>query len=337
MKNLKAIINDVGIFSRKIIIREGFPFTCITEPTNVYDAIVVKPQNAQSFIPNYPNRCNVTYTIEEYVRFINKYHLEKAFIIADDISFLEQCPSLKYLKIVPSNTARDNFDFSPLENLPAVKFLNCETKYGFNFSNSSSVDYSNIKGIEAVHLVGDGHTNSNLITTMKSCNISESPKKFLLDVINGTNLDYLTLFQNKFKSLEGIETFKKLSYLKLSYNRFLGDLSNLEFLGNSLKELHIENCPKIKDFSFLEKLDNLEVLTIYGNNSLPNLDFIKKLKSLRCFAFNVIVENGDLSPCLNIEHVYSAIDKKHYNLKNKELPKSDKKIKCIEVEEWRIF
>ena len=337
MENLKAIINDVNVFSRGLIMREGFPFTCITEPTNVYDAIVVKPNNAQIFVPNYPNRCNVMYTNEEYVEFINKYHLEKAFIIADDISFLEHCPTLKYLKIVPSNTAGDDFDFSPLEKLPEVKFLNCETKYGFNFSNSSSIDYSNIKGVEAIHLVGEGHINSKILTTVKSCNISESPKKSLLDVISSTNLDYLILFQNKFKSLEGIEIFKKLNHLKLSYNRFLEDLSALELLGNSLKELKIENCPKIKDFSFLEKLVNLEVLTIYGKNSLPSLDFIKKLKKLRCFAFNVVVENGDLSPCLNVEHVYSAIDKNHYNLKNKDLPKSAEKIQCINIDEWRKF
>ena len=82
----------------------------------------------------------------------------------------------------------------------------------------------------------------------------------------------------------------------------------------SLKALRIENCPKITDFSVLSELENLELLELTGRNVLTNLEFLKSMKNLNTFTFNMLVENGDLSPCLNLEYVYSEKDRKHYNL-----------------------
>ncbi len=61
---------------------------------------------------------------------------------------------------------------------------------------------------------------------------------------------------------------KKLQCLYLYDNRSLSDISELEGVKNSLKALRIENCAKIKDFSVLEKLENLELLDLSGSNEI---------------------------------------------------------------------
>ena len=53
----------------------------------------------------------------------------------------------------------------------------------------------------------------------------------------------------------------------------------------------------------LEELENLETLYLEGNNSIPNLKFLDKLKNLQVFGFDVNVEDGDLSPCLRLPTV----------------------------------
>lgn len=47
------------------------------------------------------------------------------------------------------------------------------------------------------------------------------------------------------------------------------------------------------------------------------------------------VVDGDLSDCLNLSYVYSEKDRKHYNLKDKELPKANYVLGNEDIEEWR--
>ena len=47
------------------------------------------------------------------------------------------------------------------------------------------------------------------------------------------------------------------------------------------------------------------------------------------------VQNGDLSPCLNLSYVYCQKNRKHYNLKDKELPKGKYYRGNESIDEWR--
>lgn len=99
------------------------------------------------------------------------------------------------------------------------------------------------------------------------------------------------------------------------------DIGALAEVKSTLKHLNIDHCGKIKDFSVLEELENLEILYLEGNNSIPNLKFLDKLKNLQVFGFDVNVEDGNLSPCLRLPTVWCYQGRRHYNLKNKDLPK----------------
>ena len=103
----------------------------------------------------------------------------------------------------------------------------------------------------------------------------------------------------------------------------------------TLKALRIENCPKIEDFSVLGELENLELLELTGSNVLPNLDFIKTMKNLKTFICNMNVLDGDLTPCLNLSYVYVEPIRRHYNLKDADLPKGEYVRGYENIEEWR--
>ena len=113
----------------------GFVFVSILYPFNKPDAIKVTSD----------------YPVEKYIEYINQNNIEKAEIILEDISFLKKCPTLKYLKIIPSSTAK-NFDFSPLYELNTIKSLHCINVYGDKEQYISDIDFSKISGIENISL-----------------------------------------------------------------------------------------------------------------------------------------------------------------------------------------
>jgi hypothetical protein len=102
--------------------------------------------------------------------------------------------------------------------------------------------------------------------------------------------------------------------------RNLSDISDLAALAPTLRMLAFENCPKIPDFSVISKLKELEYLELKGKNELPNLDFIQKLPKLKFLILTMNVLDGNMSCLKNIQYV-DAVCKRHYNLKNKDLPK----------------
>lgn len=321
MIDLQEVITDYSVFAYGYILRNGFVFTSITEPTNVYDAIVIK---YPADICGGPERIvGSKHTLEEQINFIKENKLEKAIIVADDISFITSCPSLKILEIIPPNTAKGNYDFSPLYSMPEIKELNCITTLLNNDLPAGYVDYSKINGLENLGISGKGHMNYEKVATLKTLNISgfKGTNRDVTDLFCSKNLEDLTLVECGIKTLEGIDTSAKLNSLSLWYNRSLCDVSEIAKISGSLKTLSIEACAKIKDFSFLSQLFNIEFLELNGSNSLPNLEFLKEMHNIKFLNLSMNVLDGDLSPCLNIPYV-SVKNRKHYNLKDKDLPKN---------------
>ena len=289
-----------------------------------------------SFSPRFPF---FEHSIDSYISFINKHHLEKALVITNDISFLTECPTLKYLWIVPADSADCNLDLSPLYNHPKLLYLYCHTEYGYNFGKHCTVDYSRINGLEKVQMSGEGHFNIDSVKTLKTLTVARSKEKDLFGLFCSSELDALQVVDSSIESLNGAERSDKLLHVELMYNRRLRDISALKYNRKTLKSLVIRNCAKIEDFSILESLENLEQLAIYGSNSLQSLSFLNSLRKLKVFGFDVNVVDGDLTPCMSIPRVYCARQRKHYNLKEKDLPKADfsPDIGFEGIEMWRRF
>lgn len=333
MIEINEIIDDINIFRQFYILREGYEFKPLTFPANIYDAIVIK--NPPDIVCVCPKIVRSEHTLAEQIDFVNKYKLEKAYIVADDISFVTQCLSLKHLTVIPSGYEKDNFDFSPLYNMPQIKSLNCITEYGERNQFTSQIDYSRIKGLESLGISGKGHLNYLGVQTLKSLAISGYSYENLYQLFSSKVLDSLSMLCCKMKSLDGIENAPKMQCLYLDYNRSLKDISALRGVKHTLRALRIENCAKIEDFSVLCELEHLEFLELTGSNELKNLDFLKSLKNLKTFVFSVNVKDGDLTPCMKLSYARCLKNRKHYNLKDAELPKGEYVHGNESIESWR--
>lgn len=261
-------------------------------------------------------------TLEEHIHLIQSRKLTKALVVAEDIGFLRQCPSLEAVWVVPSSTKR-TFDFSPLYDLPNLRWLHCKTVFGPKDSYWAEVDYSRLSNLETLQAVGPrGHKNIRMLKAVKSLSLAEGlpAGDSLEDVLPYGSLEELTICQAPIRSLSGLHHAVGLKHLGLICNRRLEDISQLSGVAGSLQSLTVDTCGKIKDFSVLSCLEKLDTLVLQGSNALPNLDFLKRMPNLQSFVCKMNVLNGDLSLCLSIPNV-SIQNRKHYNYKNRDFSK----------------
>lgn len=219
--------------------------------------------------------------------------------------------------------------------MPEIKSIQCPTVYGAGERFFTELDCERLTGLQDIHVTSRGYRNYEKISTLKSLGLSGYKKQDLTEAFSSPILDTLTIIQCKIKSLEGIQKSSRIQCLYLYYDKYLEDISALQKIKKSIKALRIENCPKIKDFSILGELDHLELLELSGSNELQDLSFLKTMKSLKTFVFNMNVKDGDLSLCTGLSYVYSERNRKHYNLKNAELPKGQYVRGNEDIEVWR--
>ena len=307
--------------------KDGFEFTKIIYPFNQENALRIEVGK---------------HSVADYVAYINEHQIEQALIAMPDLDFLPECPSLKYLRIGMPSTKTKDYDFSPIYKHPEVRSLAMVSEVCIlnllDMEEIPVIDYSRIKGVVELSVTANrGSINYESISTLKSLSIGgySNSANDLRGMFTSKQLDTLSLLECKEYSLDGIEVSEKLQYLDISHNQSLRDISALRKVKHSLKALQIHNCPKIEDFSVLGELTNLESLIIYGNNKLPDLYFLKKMKKLTRFVFEVTIGNGDLTPCLDISYVASLRHKRYYNVKAKDLPKGPFLKGNEAIEEWR--
>ena len=263
-------------------------------------------------------------TLEEHIQYIQKNQLEKVYVVADDIVFLRQCPTITSLKIIPAYSAA-KFDYSPIYDMPNLKELNCQTVYGHKDALKADVDYSHFPSLQCVYASGaKGHRNLESVKGLRHLYLGQGqPASKALTGFDFSELEKLDLCQSPIRSLNGIDQAACIQKLSLSYCRSLEDVAALASVGKTLTSLEIESCGKIKDFSWLYHLPNLENLVLFGSNTLPNLGFLESMPNLKSFRFTMNALDGDLGLCQNIPYVYCK-NRKHYNLKDEDLPKGNR-------------
>lgn len=318
---MNQVITNPSVLAQNYIIRDGFVFTAIRHPANVYNAIVIRnPSNARRWGDS---MAASVHSLEEHIAFINENKIEFALVIAEEIDFINRCPTLNHLNIIPAETAKDHFDYSPLYKLSGIQSIYCATEYGKFDEMHTEVDYSQIKELQSLSVSTQYDLNFSSIETLKSLKVSNYNQNDISHLFCSKNMDTLQLLSCKIQSLNGIENAPGMQCVYLHNNRFLNDISQLVSISHSLKALSIQNCSKITDFSVLEKLENLEYLVLQGNNTLSSLSFIYKLPKLKTFIFDMSIADADLTPCLNLSYVHCGKMKRQYNVTAKMLPKGD--------------
>ena len=222
--------------------------------------------------------------------------------------------------------------------MPEIRSLECRTQYGEWDQFLNEIDYSRIPGlVNLVVEVNKGTKNFQNVETLKQLYTTRyrSSSRDVTQLFSSKELMCLCLFMSNIQSINGVEKAPGLQCLELSYNRSLRDISALRKIKDTCKVLYIENCAKITDFTVLEEMENLEYLWLTGSNSLPDLRFLKKMKKLKTFILDMNVLDGDLTPCLDISYVTCGKDRRHYNLKDSDLPKGKIYRPEEELELWR--
>lgn len=259
-----------------------------------------------------------TKSLEEHIEYILQNNIEKVLVVAEDISFLRRCTGIRSVQITPAHSA-ENFDYTPLYDLPNLREVSCQTVYGPNDNLRADVDYSRFSEIHSIHAYGaKGHRNLSCTKGLRRLSLGKGqPECKTLADFDLTQLLELDLCQSTVRSLSGLAQAGNLQRLSLTFCRMLEDISAIP---DSVTSLEIHACSKLRDFSCLFRLSNLEELTLYGNNSLPDLSFLKQMPKLRTFRFTMNVLDGDLRECLRLRYAYCQ-NRKHYNLKDADLPK----------------
>lgn len=230
-----------------------------------------------------------------------------------DIDFLKECSQIEKLYLKGENV----INFEGLSFLVNLKFI------AMNYLNKKvKLDLGNLFSLK--ELYGELPTNTTGLAKLKNLKRiqiwSYKPRsKTFTELGEIENLEVLHLIQAKVESFEGIGQFKTLQELDLYGLNKLTDISDIGLLKSSLRNLILENCKNIQDFSPIVSQDNLEYLSLVSCGSIKSISFTKELHKLKSFNFeNTDVEDGDLSYCQTIPLVHFT-QKKHFSHKRKDL------------------
>lgn len=319
--NLNHEITDYEMLRLHYCYRDGFVFTSISNPTNVYDAILIR--NPASCDAHSPKLGFSEKSLAEHIAFIHEHKISKAIIIAEDLSFLTDCPSLESLVIIPARDGGSALDYSPLYQMKQIASLDCYPHADpKQHSSSTVIDCSKLCGLRKLWIRHSGVVNYGAIDGLEELYLYDCHTLSDLQTIGGnTNLKKLSCTSCKLRSLNGIEKLDKLQWLDVCYGRALEDITELTGIHAPFRMLSIENCPKITDFSCLSHLDKIEFLELLGSNTLSDLNFISCMPNLQLFSCTMNVADGNISPCLSVPYV-DLKKRRHYNLKNADLSKT---------------
>lgn len=237
-----------------------------------------------------------------------------------DLSILKHCPTIKYISISGEATLNDLIG---LENIRGIKI-------GLPIGDNESFDFCRLPHVNMLAIHADGKNRTWMkMDWLKKLYIHEYLNSDL-KAFSMRGLEELTLDMSRIKTLDGIENFPSLRYFAADYCKKLKSIKELACL-KSLETLKISDCNGVEDleetFSQLTTLKELTILTLetVAPQYLKSLSFIKEMKALQSFRSNYVIVDKDLTPLLRLKNAEIFEDKSYYKIKNKNLPKWDKK------------
>ena len=96
-------------------------------------------------------------------------------------------------------------------------------------------------------------TGFQKVKDLELLRISDCDKEDLRELFCSEKMKYLMIFYSRLRNLDHIETAPNLKWVQLEELKRLEDISALEHIAESVEALCISGCPKVKDFSVLEK------------------------------------------------------------------------------------
>ena len=222
-----------------------------------------------------------------------------------EVNFKEFEKISKNLKVISFADTIEN-----VVHLESIYSLENIEKISFQQKQKFTIDISKFPKI--VHLAGEywkGLHNIDKAFSLKIIVLLKIPDSNLKRFSELVNLRILHIYSSKIQSIEGIEKLP-IEELSLVRNTYLKDIQTLKQL-TFLKELSIEKCKFLTDFSFLVNTSIKELFI----DDLNSIKFISSMISLEKINF-WNCKDGDMTPLLelkSLKEINFYPNKKHYS------------------------
>jgi Leucine-rich repeat (LRR) protein len=229
-----------------------------------------------------------------------------------NLSFLSDCTQVERISIV----CLKKIDLTSIHHLTNLRVLNTTQDYG------QVIDIGKFPQLRKCQLFWNSKLsnlqNAHLLEELILHNYKGDTFQ---GVVNSPFLKKLSLIKSTLLSLKGVEKFKELSTLELTYLNKLVSVEALAGLPN-LKRLDIENCPNVKTLDALSGVSNLEFLGMHDCKKIESLKPLMILKRLSTIYIsgNTDVVDGDMSPLIGRKDA-SIGTRRHYSHKSEEIDK----------------
>jgi protein phosphatase 1 regulatory subunit 7 len=231
-----------------------------------------------------------------------------------DVGFLRQHPYVKGVALPYAS----RIDISPLKSLRELAYLHIA-------ENRQPLDLSRFPKLE--ELRAEWHAglqlpeHSKALRTLALWKYKPSSKD-LTELPELARLEELVMVQSPLTSIDGVERYRTLKRLELSYLTRLERIGAVAGLADcGLEELDCLKCRRIQDHSAVRVLRSLKILRFNSCGEIPSIRFLDDMPSLDDFRFvNTNVVDGDLRPCLRLKGV-GFTRKKHFSHTPREVRK----------------
>ena len=277
------------------------------------------------------NLLELTVYDQDDVRELSKHKDEKAVCVSMEYAaYLKQFSSLETLILTAGESSSDALEGIYSQQSVRALVIDYENDeedgfYQIDLSRLSNVEYVFTRSSWNIRGIGSAESLRTLV-------IGKWAHKDM-EILKGSHMDSLCILSGKLRDLSGIGELP-LKLLSISYC----PIGKIEPVNNisTLQCLEIEACGRIDDMELLAS-DSLEFLILLGRKKIPSLKFVRNLTSLRRIWLEWAVEDCDLSALDSLETAKLFTDKRGYNRKNKDLPKSSTPYDIPSIPRWRYY
>ncbi|NVB36763.1 hypothetical protein G6O69_02890 [Pseudenhygromyxa sp. WMMC2535] len=226
-----------------------------------------------------------------------------------DLSLLSGVPSLRSLHIAG--------------DISEDRILNHEAIYGLTALTKLApgacppLQLSSFPDLECLRIAGNRpHRGVGTLTKLRELTLYHLPDGDLSFLGGLAQLEVLGLVWTRGEVLEGLEAIANLTELEISNS---SDLVRINPLPPKLRDLNIQQCPKLTEFGFLAGNTSLEVFFVM--TKVDSLAFVPSMTRLERL-FITGVSDRDLSPLLaseSLRKISIRPFKKHYSHTKAEL------------------
>lgn len=163
-----------------------------------------------------------------------------------------------------------------------------------------------------------GFRNANLCPNLRAIKVGEWNAENFLQ-LRGAGIEAIQILKGNLQDLNGLQTLTKLRFLSISNSKHIRNFSELSAC-HSLESLMLENCGS-KIAETMPVIQSLKYLNI-RTSTLPGAEWFERFPNLQYLVIDAKQEDGKIERLQDLKHCVLVTDRRHYTLRNKDLPKS---------------